>query len=159
MCAGAKRKAKRRIYIAKKKLDPHNSTFKFEELFLLALPRRLHALLHLRNITRCHTSERIQRRFMFLLAMSYQFAVRRADRVSRYCRSFIYFTLPESKQPWRSVMSGCGQEARDRTGTSDIVMYPQESHTRAEYAEYRSYEEQKRPPCHRSRSLPVGLDR
>jgi hypothetical protein len=63
---------------------------------------------------------------MFLFAMSDQFVVRRADRVRRYWRAFIYFTLPESEQPRTSVISSHdGQEDGHRTDTSDIVASPQ----------------------------------
>jgi hypothetical protein len=84
--------------------DPYSSSFTLRYFFLALSPRRLHALLHLRDITRCHTSERIQRRFVFLLAMSNQFVVCRASRVRCYWRALIYFTLPESERPM-SVIS------------------------------------------------------
>jgi hypothetical protein len=56
-----------------------------------------------------------------------------------------------------SYFSRCGQEARHRTGTFDIVTSPQRSHTRAEYAESRSCEEQKRRRHYLSRPLPTDL--
>jgi hypothetical protein len=52
-------------------------------------PRRLHALLHLGDFAWRHTSERIQRRFVFLFAMTDQFVIRSAGRVRRYCDVFI----------------------------------------------------------------------
>jgi hypothetical protein len=65
----------------------------------------LHALLHLGDFAWRHASERIQRRFMFLFAMTDQFVVRSAGQVRRNWGVFIQLTLPESEQLGTSVIS------------------------------------------------------
>jgi hypothetical protein len=72
---------------------------------LVFSPRRLHTLLHLGDFAWCHTGERIQRRFMFLFAMTDQFVVRSAGQVRRNWGVFIQLTLPESEQLGTSVIS------------------------------------------------------